>query len=350
MTKETYDKYAYDLYRDAFSELRDTSMSRELVFQVFSDADRMGITDEEMPEFLNRNVRLRIREMLRLRNELDGIWLQLEDRRHRESERKPAWDHRITYTGDDRYATPAPEPEAETKTDEASMSDLEIELEEEKHRHYEDEWDEVQSRVGHEPEEEEETAEVHETEEKSYEDLKDLQPEFSGEEEEKISEAFIREDSPAQEDSFVRADTDVKAALDATEEALERAAAEVAPEEMGYAGVDEEEEAPEEAEEEEEEKTIDIIGGGITASEEREVQSRAIREANEAEKAEAAVVSEPVSSGGGFFQAFFSILLFIVIAILIWLVLNILMYAGVIPKMDFGYTWFNENVFPMFWI
>ena len=43
MTKETYDKYAYDLYRDAFSELRDTSMSRELVFQVFSDADRIRI-------------------------------------------------------------------------------------------------------------------------------------------------------------------------------------------------------------------------------------------------------------------------------------------------------------------
>ena len=102
--------------------------------------------------------------------------------------------------------------------------------------------------------------------------------------------------------------------------------------------------------EEEEEKEIEILGGGIQASEEREEMSRAIREANQQAAEVAAKEEAATTSGGGALQGFFSFLLFSVIAVLIWLVLNILMYAGVIPKMDFGYQWFNENVFPMFWV
>ena len=422
MTKETYDRYAYNLYREAFSELRDTAMSRELVFQVFADAERMGITDLEMPDYLERNVKFRIREMLRLRNELDGIWLRLEDQKAMdEADRKSRWEAHATLI--DSNAGKLPDKQEEKKAQAENSA-----------------WDEAVTRLnnfeaGKAAEEPAQAApEAAETAADAQSDFPSAAEESQAvpQEEQESADAPASAEAPqtaetettAQEDSEAGAQPegaaaddsnaaseetaadDSNAASEETEKAEETAAETEMTEEEKSAMADErmdneevtasadeaaeieadwtEESASakaapvkeaiyEETEAPEDEKEISVMSG-LEFDKERAAQLKALREGKEpaavrraqkksaagAETAKKAETPEPkeekaqelkaAEKGSTASNVLFSILLFVVILVLVWIVLNILMYAKVIPMMDFGYQWFNDNVFPMFWV
>ena len=435
MTKETYDRYAYNLYREAFSELRDTAMSRELVFQVFADAERMGITDLEMPDYLERNVKFRIREMLRLRNELDGIWLRLEDQKAMdEADRKSRWEAHAALI--DSNAGKLPDKQEEKKAQAESSA-----------------WDEAVTRLNNfeaGKAAEEKAAEAAQaaapaepvkeaTMDEAVEPAQDAQSDFPSAAEESqavpqegqesadapaSAEAPQTAETTAQEDSEagaqpeeVAADDsnaaseetaadDSDAASEETEKAEEAAAETEMTEKEKSAMADErmdneevtasadeaaeieadwtEESASakaapvkeaiyEETEAPEDEKEISVMSG-LEFDKERAAQLKALREGKEpaavrraqkksaagAETAKKAETPEPkeekaqelkaAEKGSTASNVLFSILLFVVILVLVWIVLNILMYAKVIPMMDFGYQWFNDHVFPMFWV
>ncbi|MBR1812924.1 MAG: hypothetical protein IJ773_03795 [Lachnospiraceae bacterium] len=422
MTKETYDRYAYNLYREAFSELRDTAMSRELVFQVFADAERMGITDLEMPDYLERNVKFRIREMLRLRNELDGIWLRLEDQKAMdEADRKSRWEAHAALI--DSNAGKLPDKQEEKKEQAENSA-----------------WDEAVTRLnnfeaGKAAEEPAQAApEAAETAADAQSDFPSAAEESQAvpQEEQESADAPASAEAPqtaemettAQEDSEAGAQPegaaaddsnaaseetaadDSNAASEETEKAEETAAETEMTEEEKSAMADErmdneevtaaadeaaeieadwtEESASakaapvkeaiyEETEAPEDEKEISVMSG-LEFDKERAAQLKALREGKEpavvrraqkksaagAETAKKAETPEPkeekeqeqklAEKGSTASNVLFSILLFVVILVLVWIVLNILMYAKVIPMMDFGYQWFNDNVFPMFWV
>ncbi len=423
MTKETYDRYAYNLYREAFSELRDTAMSRELVFQVFADAERMGITDLEMPDYLERNVKFRIREMLRLRNELDGIWLRLEDQKAMdEADRKSRWEAHAALI--DSNAGKLPDKQEAKKAQAESSA-----------------WDEAVTRLNNfeaGKAAEEKAAEAAQAAapaepvkeaamDEAVEPAQDAQSDFPSAAEEsqavpqegqesadapasaeapQTAETTAQEDSEAGAQPEEAAADDSNAASEETEKAEEAAAELEMTEEEKSAMADErmdneevtasadeaaeieadwtEESASakaapvkeaiyEETEAPEDEKEISVMSG-LEFDKEPAAQLKALREGKEpaavrraqkksaagAETAKKAETPEPkeekaqelkaAEKGSTASNVLFSILLFVVILVLVWIVLNILMYAKVIPMMDFGYQWFNDNVFPMFWV
>ena len=367
MTKECYDKYAYTLYRDAFSELRDAAMSRELVFQVFADADRLGVTDAEMGEYLESNVRYRIREMLRLRNELEGIWMRLEDQKamnenvHKYSSyvettaspytslpQKKEEDERLArMEAESRFA----QQEAENGREEAANESAAEEAS-------------VNPSAAQEMQEAEAASEAESTTEaapSAQESLNDDMSSFIHQAEEEEGQADASAASfPHQEEAAQAAETGEETTFAEVEAAAEVPSAE----ETGYdaemvqeirgglAEAAEEAAAQEAASEPEAEQKaapeIQILGGGITAGEPNNTIAPEEKVTVQETAVEAAPSYNTVSSGVA--RAVFSVLLFLVILILIWLVANILMYANILPQMDFGYQWFNEHVFPIFWV
>ena len=41
-------------------------------------------------------------------------------------------------------------------------------------------------------------------------------------------------------------------------------------------------------------------------------------------------------------------LIFVFLALFIWIAVGILMDLGILTRIDLGFAWFNENIFPLF--
>ena len=75
--------------------------------------------------------------------------------------------------------------------------------------------------------------------------------------------------------------------------------------------------------------------------------SEAVSESVEAEEGSEEEPKTPPKSGHGLEIAVLLFLIVIVVSLL-WLVAGLGMQSGLIPTVDLGYTWFDRNVFPMF--
>lgn len=75
--------------------------------------------------------------------------------------------------------------------------------------------------------------------------------------------------------------------------------------------------------------------------------SEAVSESVEVEEGAEEEPKTPPKSGHGLEIAVLLFLIVLVI-VLLWVVAGLGMQSGMIPKIDLGYTWFDRNVFPLF--
>lgn len=91
-----------------------------------------------------------------------------------------------------------------------------------------------------------------------------------------------------------------------------------------------------------------VISEAASESVEAVEDTEAVEDAEVVEETEAVDDAEaPPASGYGWEIAVLLFLIVLVI-ILLWGVAGLGMQSGVIPRIDLGYTWFDRNVFPLF--
>ncbi len=315
-----YREHAYEVYRDAFEELRDAEQTRECVYQVFSRIRAEGLTDPaeiraKIPEYRAAYVA----QIKTARLDVDQVWYRIrndeltekatEDRglpsfrdRLRDEARKTreAAVRQAALTGAEREEAPAEAPEAETIA--AADPGTEIQADPGVELTPAAEPDELPiGEVGAEeplyakPLLTDPALEEPAAEEPAFEEPAEAEPAF---------EEPVSEEPAAEEPVFEGPDADVF-----TEPGEELPAEEAAPEE----------------EFSEEPAAVPAPAG----PEEMSVPEE----------------DEPVRRKG---SRVYWVIFVIVLVIFLWVLADILMYKGILPGIDLGYSWFNEHLFQLF--
>ena len=312
-----YREHAYEVYRDAFEELRDAEQTRECVYQVFSRIRAEGLTDPaeiraKIPEYRAAYVA----QIKTARLDVDQVWYRIrndeltekasEDRglpsfrdRLRDEARKTreAAERQAALTGAAaREEAPAEAPEAETIADAAPGTEIQADPG-------------VELTPAAEPDE--------------------LPVEEVGAEEPLYAKPLLTdpaleepaEEEPAEEESAFGEPV-------GEEPAAEEPVFEEADAEPVYAESDEELPAAEAAPEEEFSEEPAAVPAPAGPEE------MSVPEEN-----------EPVRRKG---SRVYWVIFVIVLVIFLWVLADILMYKGILPGIDLGYSWFNEHLFQLF--
>ena len=296
-----YREHAYEVYRDAFEELRDAEQTRECVYQVFSRIRAEGLTDPaeiraRIPEYRAAYVA----QIKTARLDVDQVWYRIRNDELTEhsvqADSMPSFRERLR--------------DEARRTREAAARQAEL--------------------TGHaEPEEEpgQTVAAVSAA----------------------VSEPAAAEEPIEADEHVIHADP----GIELTPVSEEEPAADEFPEEAADEFPDEfSEETAEELPIEAVEEPVEEIGeeqiGEIVP--EDNVPQYTVSEETLPEEVTAAeivpeVPEEPERRRG---SKVYWVIFVIVLVIFLWVLADILMYKGILPGVNLGYAWFNEHLFPLF--
>ncbi len=312
-----YREHAYEVYRDAFEELRDAEQTRECVYQVFSRIRAEGLTDPaeiraKIPEYRAAYVA----QIKTARLDVDQVWYRIrndeltekasEDRglpsfrdRLRDEARKTreAAERQAALTGAAaREEAPAEAPEAEAIAAAAPGSEIQADPG-------------VELTPAAEPDE--------------------LPVEEDGAEEPLYAKPLLTD--PALEEPAAEAPAEEEPAFE------EPVSEEPAAEEAVFEGSDAE---PVYAESDEELPAAEAV-----SEEEFSEEPAAVPAPAGPEEMSVPEENGPVRRKG---SRVYWVIFVIVLVIFLWVLADILMYKGILPGIDLGYSWFNEHLFQLF--
>ena len=90
------------------------------------------------------------------------------------------------------------------------------------------------------------------------------------------------------------------------------------------------------------------ISEAVSESVEAVEAVEAVEDAEDAGSMEDAESAEDAPSAGHGLEIAVLLFLIVLVIILLWVVAGLGMQSGMIPRIDLGYTWFDRNVFPLF--